>query len=221
MLYGAAEFSRDTDFAILASSSNLLRLRRALDELQAQVIAVPPFEVKYLRMGHAIPFRCLHPEAAGMRIDVMTRMRGVDTFSRLWDRRTSMQLEDGSICEVMALQDLVQAKKTQRDKDWPMIRRLLEVHYFANRSRPSRQQIQFWFLQLRTAELLIELAVTRRQTLERLLKKRPLLKLARQGKEPELVAALLKEEALERQVDRQYWEPLRKELERLRHARLP
>ena len=29
ILYGAAEFSRDTDFAVLASSANLTRLRRA------------------------------------------------------------------------------------------------------------------------------------------------------------------------------------------------
>jgi hypothetical protein len=31
----------------------------------------------------------------------------------------------------MGLPDLVQAKKTQPDKDWPMIRRLVEVNYFA------------------------------------------------------------------------------------------
>lgn len=42
VLYGAAEFSRDTDFAILASPTNLDRLRAALDDLQAEVIAVPP-----------------------------------------------------------------------------------------------------------------------------------------------------------------------------------
>jgi len=62
VFYGAAEFSRDTDFAILAESNNLARLRKALDELQARVIAVPPFELKYLRRGHAVHFRCHHPE---------------------------------------------------------------------------------------------------------------------------------------------------------------
>ena len=46
VLYGAAEFSRDTDLAILASPANLARLRRALIDLQAEVIAVPPFELK-------------------------------------------------------------------------------------------------------------------------------------------------------------------------------
>jgi hypothetical protein len=53
VFYGAAEFSRDTDLAILASSENLARLKKALKDLQAEVIAVPPFEAKYLRKGHA------------------------------------------------------------------------------------------------------------------------------------------------------------------------
>ena len=58
VFYGAAEFSRDTDFVILADAANLARLQKALAELQAEPIAVPPFEIKYLRRGHAIHFRC-------------------------------------------------------------------------------------------------------------------------------------------------------------------
>ena len=46
VFYGAAEFSRDTDFAILADAANLARLRKALAELQAEPIAVPPFNLK-------------------------------------------------------------------------------------------------------------------------------------------------------------------------------
>ena len=52
VFYGAAEFSRDTDLAIVADVVNLARLRRALDDLQARVIAVPPFGLKYLRKGN-------------------------------------------------------------------------------------------------------------------------------------------------------------------------
>lgn len=43
VFYGAAEFSRDSDFAILAETENLERLGEAMDSLQAEVIAVPPF----------------------------------------------------------------------------------------------------------------------------------------------------------------------------------
>lgn len=59
VFYGAAEFSRDADFAILASAANLARLRAAMDDLKAHVIAVPPFEARYLRRGHAVHFRSI------------------------------------------------------------------------------------------------------------------------------------------------------------------
>jgi hypothetical protein len=65
VFYGAAEFSRDTDLAIVADAVNLARLRRALAELQAVPIAVPPFAVKFLRRGHAIHFRCSIPKRCG------------------------------------------------------------------------------------------------------------------------------------------------------------
>ncbi len=219
VFYGAAEFSRDNDLAILSSSENLARLSKALKELQADVIAVPPFELKYLRKGHGIHFRCQDPEAAGMRVDVMTKMRGVDSFAKLWTRRTTMSIEDGTTYELMSLPDLVQAKKTQCDKDWPMLRRLVEVNYFANREHANAQQIRFWSLELRTPELLIELAARQGRLPSQLIRTRPLLKLARPGNELILAEALLKEERLEREADRQYWLPLRAELESLRHAR--
>ena len=43
MLYGAAEFSRDLDLALLPDPGNLDRLRQALDDLEAEVIAAPAY----------------------------------------------------------------------------------------------------------------------------------------------------------------------------------
>ncbi|TLD68858.1 hypothetical protein FEM03_20505 [Phragmitibacter flavus] len=137
VFYGAAEFSRDTDLAILASEANAEKLLQALAALQASVVAVPSFDLQYLHHGHAIHFRCQHPDAQGMRVDVMSRMRGVDDFPSLWERRTVIELPDGTPCDLLSLSDLVQAKKTQRDKDWPMIRRLVESHYFQNHTVPN------------------------------------------------------------------------------------
>ncbi len=124
VLYGAAEFSRDTDLAIPASEENAERLAKAMQALEAEVIAVPPFLLRHLNAGHAVHFRCRHAEAAGMRVDVMSRMRGVTDFHTLWERRTTLVMDDGTLCDLLSLSlgDLVQAKKTQRDKDWPMIR---------------------------------------------------------------------------------------------------
>jgi hypothetical protein len=219
VFYGAAEFSRDTDFAIVADAANLARLREALAELQAEPIAVPPFELKYLRRGHAIHFRCQHPDASRMRVDVMSKMRGVDSFPNLWKRRTTLELPDGEKCDLLSLPDLVQAKKTQRDKDWPMIRRLVEAHYFENQFRPKPAQIRFWFQQLRTPELLVELAHRYPAICRRLARQRALLAHAQPGKMAEFERALLAEELTERQRDKEYWLPLREELENLRHSR--
>jgi len=92
VFYGAAEFSRNTDLAIVADAANIKRLRSALTELQAHAIAVPSCSLRFLRRGHAVHFRCQHPEALRMRVDVMSRMRGVDSFEVLWKRGVGILL---------------------------------------------------------------------------------------------------------------------------------
>lgn len=216
VLYGAAEFSRDTDLIVLADAANLARLRRALDDLQAEVIAVPPFEPQYLLRGHAVHFRCKHPEAPQVRVDVMSKLRNVAGFNGLWRRRTTMVFPDGTRCDLLSLPDLVQAKKTQSDKDWPMIRRLVEAHYFKNRARPEPAQVRFWLRELRTPQLLVEAAQRHVAPCRRMTAKRPLLAYALKGNLDKLEHALVSEEAAERARDRVYWAPLRAELEKLR-----
>ncbi|MEM6910449.1 MAG: hypothetical protein AAF555_02605 [Verrucomicrobiota bacterium] len=58
VFYGGAECSRDINFVLSVSPDNLRRLRGALAALQAGVMAVPPFEMDYLKRGHAVHFRC-------------------------------------------------------------------------------------------------------------------------------------------------------------------
>lgn len=217
VLYGAAEFSRDTDFAIMPQPENLARLQQALDELEARVIAVPPFQSEYLARGHAIHFRCSNPEADGLRIDVMAKMRGVAPFAILWERRTTLEV-DNDLIEMLSLPDLVTAKKTQRDKDWPMIRRLMEVHYLENRDAPSPERVIFWLNELRTVSLLREVAAAYPLILQNHQPHRPLLGLLSTSDE-EVELALRAEEDEERRRDREYWWPLKAELEALRHHR--
>ena len=218
VFYGAAEFSRDTDLLILADAENLKRLDAALRELQARCIAVPPFVAEYLERGHVIHFRCGHPEAPDMRVDVMSKLRGVDTFPEVWERRTSITDSDGTTYELLGLPDLVRAKKTQRGKDWPMLQRLLEAHYLQHRVAPTSQQQRFWLLELRTPEMLMEAVRTNAELARELSDERPLLRLAVAGELRELSGALTAEENAERERDRVYWQPLKAELERLRHA---
>jgi hypothetical protein len=219
VLYGAAEFSRDTDLLILAEVDNLGRLSAALDELQAVLIAVPPFDIEFLKRGFAVHFRCHHPDAAEMRVDLMSVLRGVEDFASLWSRRTTLAEMDGATYELISVQDLVRSKKTQRDKDWPMLRRLVEIDYLRNRSQPDDPHVRFWLLELRTPELLVEAAKNHPVAAQKFLLERPLLQFACKNESGELEAALIAEEKLEREKDRAYWKPLREELERLRHGK--
>ena len=218
VLYGAAEFSRDADFAILSSPENLERLQGALDELQARVIAVPPFEGQYLERGHAVHFRCHHPEANRLRIDVMSRMRGVSPFPALWSRRTTWDLPGLTRLESLSLPDLVASKKTQRDKAWPMVRRLVEVSYDDGYASPSPDQIDFWMMELRTADLLVECVRRFPDAAKEVAEARPAVRAALGDDTTGVERSLAEEEAHERELDRAYWAPLRTELESMRRA---
>jgi hypothetical protein len=146
-------------------------------------------------------------------------MRGVAPFEELWARRTTLVLPDEGEIEVLSLPDLVQAKKTQRDKDWPMIRRLVEVSYLEGRAGPTAEQVAFWFRELRTPLLLQEIARERPDDLARCMKERPgVLTAVASGTEAAVAAALHTEELAERERDRLYWLPLRAELAELRRT---
>lgn len=216
VFYGAAEFSRDCDVAVLCDASNLNRLTNALEKLLAERIAIPPFSEVHLLRGHAVHFRCRHPDAERLRIDVMSKMRGVDEFAALWDRRTVLEMENGLSIHLMAIEDLVRAKRTQRDKDWPMIRRLVEAHFNSHQVSPTDAQVRFWLHACRTPSILTSLAQMHPELTAQQTSSRPLLQHAAACNVSELTTAIAVEEADERAKDREYWEPLRKELETMR-----
>jgi hypothetical protein len=120
VLYGAAEFSRDVDLAILADERNLAQLENALADLRAYSIYVPPLTRDYLLRGHACHFRAPLARSLEIRIDIMAVLHGCEPFPAMWKRRRRLRVSRIGLVNVMALPDLVRAKKTQRDKDWPM-----------------------------------------------------------------------------------------------------
>lgn len=127
-----------------------------------------------------------------------------------------IELGDETTCDLLSLPDLVQAKKTQHDKNWPMLRRLVEASYFEHRDRPNIAQKKFWLLELRTPVLLVELAQSTPSLTKQLTKKRPLLAHASSADLTLLEGALTIEETAEKQKDKAYWLPLFKELQSLR-----
>ena len=219
ILYGAAEFSRDIDIAIAADERNLECLQSALKELEGEPIFVPALSPDVLRRGHACHFRCAAAGLEGLRIDVMSVLRGCDPFDKLWSRRRTVPIPGIGGVHLLGLGDLVQAKKTQRDKDWPMIRRLLEADYHRGSRKPSRQRIAFWLREVRTSEILVTLCEQHTATARRLASVRPALRPALRGDRAGVDRALLTEQEATRAADRKYWAPLRAELARWRRLR--
>lgn len=215
VLYGAAEFSRDLDLVIQVDEENLANLKKALAELKAAVIAVPPFERHYLESGHAVHFRSQIPEMHRLRIDIMTRMRGVDSFEKLWKRRTVVTVGQLEI-DLLAISDLIAAKRTQREKDWPMTNRLIEAHYLANADSPTNESIRFWLTESFDLPFLEQL-VTRfpEQSIE-LKEERSVLRALIEEQLEKARSLLQKERRTIEIEDETYWAPLIKELHQLR-----
>ncbi len=218
VFYGAAQFSKDIDFLVLADQANFDGLREVMNELHADRIAVPKFDPGILARGHAVHFRCHLPGVSGLRIDVMTRLRGLPEFGVLWNRRTTITGEDGLEAHLLSVEDLVDAKKTQREKDWPMISALLEGHYLALGQAPTPERIRFWLMETRTPERLMELSVRFPSEAASLQSARPLLALAISQAPPSLREALDAEVRAEQDKDRLYWAPLKREMEEFRRS---
>ena len=218
VFYGAAQVSKDIDFLILAEKENFDRLLASLDFLQAKRIAIPPFDPDALAKGHAVHFRCQAPVVEGLRIDIMTKLRDLDDFETLWQRRTVFGDPSGMEFHLLSVPDLVSAKKTQRSKDWPVIEALVGIHFEENQSNPMPEWISFWLAEARSPELLLDLAARFPSEAAAMAAARPLLTLAISPDLPRLREALDAEVRAEQEKDRIYWEPLKREMEEFRRA---
>ena len=149
----------------------------------------------------------------------MSKMRGAPAFSRLWARRQEIDLPGIGAIGVVSLGDLVRIKKTQRDKDWLMIRRMIEADLSRHEWAGDAARIAFWLQECRSPGFLVELARRFPAQARSESRRRPALRLALAGKNVALRRALDREEQRERRADRVYWRPLRRELEKWRISR--
>ena len=216
VFYGAAQVSKDIDFVLLADPENYVRLDAALAALQARRIAVPPWKPELLERGHAVHFRCAAPGVEELRVNVMTRLRNLRDFATLWERRTTFGDDGGAEYHLLSLPDLVQTKKTQWSMDWPVIELLVTIHYRENGRTPRADWVEFWLCEARVAELLVELAARFPAETRALSSTRPLLAHALAGDLDALRPALDAEVRAMQAIDREYWAPLRRELEAMR-----
>jgi hypothetical protein len=172
-----------------------------------------------LDRGHAVHYRCQAAGVEGLRIDIMTKLRDLPDFAVLWGRRTTITEADGREFHLLSVPDLVNAKKTQRLKDWPMISALVEGHYEALSGEPTAPRIDFWLRESRTEARLLELVARFPSEAASMVAARPLLALAITPDLPRLREALDAEVRAEQEKDRIYWEPLKREMEEFRRAR--
>lgn len=219
IVYGAAEFSRDSDFVVLASPANLKVLAGALKVLKAVPEHYQELTIPYLLRGHACHFRCGARGVTDLRVDIMAKLKGCDAFVKLWARRNRVKIPGLGAIDIIALEDLVQSKKTQRDKDWLMLGRLVENDIFVNKGAGSPAKVSWWLAQCRAPDTLVRLCADYPAPARGAIAARPLLRAAVAGNLNKLSSLLKKEEAAERAKDLVYWAPLKKELEKLRLSR--
>ena len=217
IIYGAAEFSRDSDFVVFCDTENLTKLKKALAALKTKNIYVPPLKKEFLDKGHACHFRCYAKPVKNLRIDILSKLRGCEDFEKLWERRFTVKVSKNKTIEVIGLDDLAQSKKTQRDKDWLMHNRLVENDILLTK-KASAKKIKWWLYECRDSNILIKLANENKNLARGYAVKRPLLRTAIKKDIQRLNKLLHNEEQLEREKDRKYWQPLIKELEILRHT---
>jgi hypothetical protein len=121
--------------------------------------------------------------------------------------------------DIISVKDLVQCKKTQRDKDWLMMARLVENDIRLADFKAARRIVAWWLSESRNTDTLARLAGMYPKLARGLAVKRPLLKYALSGDFVKVRKLLLAEESSERTKDKLYWDPLKKELETMRLGR--
>jgi hypothetical protein len=156
--------------------------------------------------------------------DDLSRMRNVPAFDVCRSRRSIMPVQDVGEVDVMGIEDLVTAKKTRRDKDWPVVTRLVDVHYRNFADEPIERRVAFWLRELRSPEMLVDLVRRTPDTAQAVADVRPAvaraLDLARgQGSHAAIRLAVRDEEEIERAADEAYWAPLLKERASMRRER--
>jgi hypothetical protein len=116
-------------------------------------------------------------------------------FHQPQSRRATWDLPESFQIDSLSLPDLVASKKTQRDKDRPMVRRLVEVSYDEGFSSPTPARIEFWLRELRTPGLLVDCVRWFREDAHRLANERVTVKVALAGDLDAIQERLAAEEA--------------------------
>ena len=100
-----------------------------------------------------------------------------------------------------------------------MIRRLVEQSYFRHSTSAAQELVRFWLRELRTPELLLEVAGAHPELARAEAVLRPAVQAALSARLDDVSETLEAEGREERRKDREYWAPLKRELEEFRLGR--
>lgn len=214
ILYGAGEFSRDLDLVIATDRDSFARLQTALTALHVTTLYVPPLDLAFLDRGHVVHLAC--QREGGFRLDICTRPPRIKDAIGLWNRAQRLSVPDGEV-RVLALPDLIATKKTKRDKDWPIIGRLIEVDMMVGAAEPTADRLALWLRECRDATTLAGLAAREPELAATLALERPVLAAALNEEINSIELALAQEQIEGKREDEAYWSPLLEELEQMRH----
>jgi len=123
VIYGAADFTQDVDIWVRPDVNNFQRLLRSLDSCRARIHELtPPLTLRWGRRGHGFHF-LVPAQGSRVPLDVSARPPRVGGF-RLARKRARLMDTDWGCLPVVAEEDLVLLKRTNRPQDYAIISRL-------------------------------------------------------------------------------------------------
>lgn len=126
VLYGAATFSEDLDLWVAPASANVARLRKALVAVGAAWYKLtPPLTRRYMLAGHGFHF-IVPARPLRIYLDVLGHPPRVGGFGEARKRSSKIASEWGRV-PVVAIEDLVEMKKTKRLSDYEVITNLAQI----------------------------------------------------------------------------------------------
>jgi hypothetical protein len=143
ILYGAATFSEDVDLWVEPSAPNLERLLTALRASRARYYKLTPALTHEMAIRHhGFHFTVPDDQDSVLYLDVMACPPRVGDFGEANARSRVFETHWGAL-RTVGLRDLVELKKTQRPRDYPIISRLVLAFMAETGAACTEQDVQW------------------------------------------------------------------------------
>jgi hypothetical protein len=140
--YGAQFFTEDHDLWIAPQSENVRRFLQVLASIGARVYKLtPPLTQRNLRAGHGFHFLLGRQGGAPVYLDVMGRPPDAPPFA-VSLRRAERGRTPWGVVPIVAIEDLVEMKKTDRPEDYDVVSRLARIR-LERETAPSARLVRW------------------------------------------------------------------------------